>query len=152
MTRMKSLGGLSRRSFVKTALAGAALTGIAVDGSLISGFNPDTHEYTVGVGNPDKWTVSPQYDKLTGMSVKTDKQGADATITVTSGDGEIQTVYKVHVTRNLIPGAGTVGVGGKLAQTGVSMTAGLTAMLATLTATLTGMFAGRRIRNRKEAR
>ena len=29
MTRMKSLGGLSRRSFVKTALAGAALTGIA---------------------------------------------------------------------------------------------------------------------------
>lgn len=139
-------------TYITAKTHAAALTGIAVDGSLISGFNPDTHEYTVGVGNPDKWTVSPQYDKLTGMSVKTDKQGADATITVTSGDGEIQTVYKVHVTRNLIPGAGTVGVGGKLAQTGVSMTAGLTAMLATLTATLTGMFAGRRIRNRKEAR
>lgn len=139
-------------TYITAKTHAAALTGIAVDGSLISGFNPDTHEYTVNVGNPDKWTVSPQYDKLTGMSVKTDKQGADATITVTSGDGEVQTVYKVHVTRNLIPSAGAVGVGGKLAQTGVSMTAGLTAMLATLTAMLTGMFAGRRLRNRKEAR
>lgn len=130
----------------------AALTGIAVDGSLISGFNPDTHEYTVNVGNPDKWTVSPQYDKLTGMSVKTDKEGADATITVTSGDGEVQTVYKVHAVQNLIPSAGAVGVGGKLAQTGVTVSASLLAMLAALTATLIGMITGRRFRNRKEAR
>lgn len=128
----------------------ATLTGIAVDGSLINGFNPDTREYTVGVANPDKWTVSPQYDKLTGMSVKTDKQGADATITVTSGDGEVQTVYKVHATRNLIPGAGTVGVGGKLAQTGVTVGAGMAATLMTLFATLGGMIAGRRLRNREE--
>ncbi len=30
--------------------------------------------------------VSPQYDKASGMTVSTEKKGADATITVTSGD------------------------------------------------------------------
>ena len=75
----------------------AGLTGILVNGTKIEGFNPDKHEYKVPVARADQWMVSPQYDKLTGMSVDTDKQGADATITVTSGDGTTSVTYKVHV-------------------------------------------------------
>lgn len=99
----------------------AQLTGIGVDGKLIGGFDPAKHEYSTQVNDPNEWVVSPQYDKTAGMSVSTVKKGADATITVTSGDGLVSTTYRLHVTRKPFGGKGTVGAGGQLAQTGMSM-------------------------------
>lgn len=97
----------------------AELTGIAVDGKLINGFAPDKTSYEVAVDNPDKWTVVGQYDKDTGMSITINKNGADATLTVTSGDGLASKDYKVHATKKPFGGAGTAGVS-DLAQTGVN--------------------------------
>lgn len=96
----------------------AELTGIAVDGKLINGFDPNKDSYEVAVDNPDRWTVVAQYDKDSGMSVTINKNGADAVITVTSGDGLVSKDYHLHVTKKLFGGDGTVGVGG-LAKTGV---------------------------------
>ncbi|PWG65678.1 hypothetical protein [Bifidobacterium callitrichidarum] len=90
----------------------ASLTGILVNGKKIEGFNPDKHEYKVPVNRADQWMVSPQYDKLTGMSVNTDKNGADAVITVTSGDGLTSVQYKVHVYEN--PALAATGVNGAI--------------------------------------
>lgn len=97
----------------------AELTGIAVDGKLINGFDPNKTSYEVSVDNPDKWTVVGQYDKDSGMSITINKNGADATLTVTSGDGLVSKDYKVHATKKLFGGAGTAGVS-DLAQTGVN--------------------------------
>lgn len=97
----------------------AELTGIAVDGKLINGFTPDKTSYEVAVDNPDKWTVIGQYDKDTGMSITINKNGADATLTVTSGDGLASKDYKIHATKKPFGGAGTAGVS-DLAQTGVN--------------------------------
>ena len=98
----------------------AELTGIAVDGKLINGFAPDKTSYEVAVDNPDRWTVVGQYDKDTGMSITINKNGADATLTVTSGDGLASKDYKIHVTKKPFGGAGTAGVS-DLAQTGVNI-------------------------------
>lgn len=97
----------------------AELTGIAVDGKLINGFTPDKTSYEVAVDNPDKWTVVGQYDKDSGMSITINKNGADATLTVTSGDGLVSKDYKIHATKKPFGGAGTAGVS-DLAQTGVN--------------------------------
>lgn len=106
-------------TYITAATHKAELTGIAVDGKLINGFAPDKTSYEVAVDNPDKWTVVGQYDKDSGMSITINKNGADATLTVTSGDGLVSKDYKVHVTKKLFGGAGTAGVG-DLAQTGVN--------------------------------
>lgn len=123
-------------TFLTAATHSAQLTGIAVDGVEIPGFSPDTTSYEVQVNDPDEWTVAPLYDRTTGMSVKTSKEGDTATITVTSGDGLVQTVYTVHVTRKplaVLSGAqGTVGVGGELAQTGSGVLGVVAASLAAL--------------------
>lgn len=106
-------------TYITVATHKAELTGIAVDGKLINGFAPDKTSYEVAVDNPDKWTVVGQYDKDSGMSITINKNGADATLTVTSGDGLVSKDYKVHVTKKLFGGAGTAGVN-DLAQTGVN--------------------------------
>lgn len=106
-------------TYITAATHKAELTGIAVDGKLINGFAPDKTSYEVAVDNPDKWTVVGQYDKDSGMSITINKNGADATLTVTSGDGLVSKDYKVHVTKKLFGGAGTAGVS-DLAQTGVN--------------------------------
>lgn len=105
-------------TYITVATHKAELTGIAVDGKLINGFAPDKTSYEVAVDNPDKWTVVGQYDKDSGMSI-TISGCADATLTVTSGDGLVSKDYKVHVTKKLFGGAGTAGVS-DLAQTGVN--------------------------------
>ncbi|MFR4489469.1 MAG: hypothetical protein ACLT3W_06455 [Bifidobacterium pseudocatenulatum] len=93
------------------------LTGILVDGTAVrASTRPDTST-THPVNDPDEWMVSPQYDKASGMTVSTEKKGADATITVTSGDGLVKTTYKVHVTRKPFGGNGNNALG--LASTGV---------------------------------
>lgn len=106
-------------TYITAATHKAELTGIAVDGKLINGFDPNKTSYEVAVDNPDKWTVVGQYDKDTGMSITINKNGADATLTVTSGDGLVSKDYKIHVTKKLFGGAGTAGVS-DLAQTGVN--------------------------------
>lgn len=95
----------------------AQLTGILVDGTSVNGFDPAKREYTAAVNDPNEWMISPQYDKTTGMSVSTEKNGSDAIITVTSGDGLEKAVYKVHVTKKLLGGDGNSAMG--LAETGV---------------------------------
>lgn len=106
-------------TYITAATHKAELTGIAVDGKLVNGFDPNKTSYEVSVDNPDKWTVVGQYDKDSGMSITINKNGADATLTVTSGDGLVSKDYKVHVTKKLFGGAGTAGVN-DLAQTGVN--------------------------------
>lgn len=106
-------------TYITAATHKAELTGIAVDGKLINGFSPDKTSYEVSVDNPDKWTVVGQYDKDSGMSITINKNGADATLTVTSGDGLVSKDYKIHVTKKLFGGTGTAGVS-DLAQTGVN--------------------------------
>lgn len=106
-------------TYITAATHKAELTGMAVDGKLINGFDPNKTSYEVSVDNPDKWTVVGQYDKDSGMSITINKDGADATLTVTSGDGLVSKDYKVHVTKKLFGGAGTAGVS-DLAQTGVN--------------------------------
>lgn len=106
-------------TYITAATHKAELTGISVDGKLINGFTPDKTSYEVAVDNPDKWTVIGQYDKDTGMSITINKNGADATLTVTSGDGLASKDYKIHATKKPFGGAGTAGVS-DLAQTGVN--------------------------------
>ena len=106
-------------TYITAATHKAELTGISVDGKLINGFDPDKTSYEVAVDNPDKWTVVGQYDKDSGMSITINKNGADATLTVTSGDGLVSKDYKIHVTKKPFGGAGTAGVS-DLAQTGVN--------------------------------
>ena len=72
-----------------------------MDGKPIAGFNPDTHEYTVEVKNPEKWTITPQFDKSTGMSVSTHKDGDKATITVSSADNLNTVTYTVTVKQKM---------------------------------------------------
>ncbi len=93
-------------TYITAATHKAQLTGILVDGTAVKGFDPARHQYNASVNDPDEWMVSPQYDKASGMTVSTEKKGADATITVTSGDGLVKTTYKVHVTRKPFGGNG----------------------------------------------
>lgn len=106
-------------TYITAATHKAQLTGILVDGTAVKGFDPAKHEYNASVNDPDEWMVSPQYDKASGMTVSTEKKGADATITVTSGDGLVKTTYKVHVTRKPFGGNGNNALG--LASTGVGI-------------------------------
>lgn len=106
-------------TYITAATHKAQLTGILVDGTAVKGFDPARHEYNASVNDPDEWMVSPQYDKASGMTVSTEKKGADATITVTSGDGLVKTTYKVHVTRKPFGGNGNNALG--LASTGVGI-------------------------------
>ena len=108
-------------TYITPATQVAVLTGIKVNGHDIPHFNPDTRQYTVEVPRTDQWTIVPQYDERSGMSVHTHKNGADASITTTSADGLVTRNYTVHVTAAGHPRAenGTAGI---LAQAGSSIT------------------------------
>ena len=105
------------RTVTVTYLTGAThragLSGLSVDGRGVDGFSPDRLEYTVGVANPERYVVTPSWDKQTGMSVTKHVDGADTTLTVTSADGLTSVVYKVHVEYDAglaATGAGVTGV------------------------------------------
>lgn len=106
-------------TYITAATHKAQLTGILVDGTAVNGFDPAKHEYAASVNDPDEWMVSPQYDKVSGMTVSTEKKGSDATITVTSGDGLVKTTYSLTVTRKPFGGNGNNALG--LASTGVGI-------------------------------
>ena len=134
-------------TYITAATHKAQLTGILVDGTAVKGFDPARHEYNASVNDPDEWMVSPQYDKASGMTVSTEKKGADATITVTSGDGLVKTTYKVHVTRKPFGGNGNNALG--LASTGVGGgTVAFLSMALMAMGTVLGLVARRRQRGR----
>lgn len=112
-------------TFITEATHRAVLTGLKVDGSDVHGFDPDRLEYDVPVDNPDRWVLAPQYDRTSGMSVDTSKDGGVATVKVTSADGLESRSYTVRVHRSASATVRqTVGRAGALAQTGVGMVAG----------------------------
>lgn len=121
-------------TYLTEATHKAELTGINVDGEPVADFDPATHEYTVEVKNPEKWTVTPLFDKSTGMSVSTHKDGDKATITVSSADNLNTVVYTVTVKQKmkLIEKLG-------LANTG---TAAITAMIAAVVLIAAGSIVG----------
>lgn len=84
-------------TYLTAATHKAELTGIKADGRLVSGFDPKRLEYTVKVGNADRYVITPVFDKTTGMSVIVHKDRRTVTLTVTSADGLVKTVYTVHV-------------------------------------------------------
>ena len=83
-------------TYLTAATHRAELAGIKADGRLMS-FDPKRLEYTVKVGNADRYVITPVFDKTTGMSVTVHKDGRTVTLTVTSADGLVSTVYTVHV-------------------------------------------------------
>lgn len=91
----------------------AGLTGIRVDGRDVKGFSPETREYTVAVADPTQYVVSPQFDKMTGMSVSTHKTDSQAVVTATSADGLVRAVYTLHIVKAT--------VGSALAETGATV-------------------------------
>ena len=100
-------------TYLTEATHRAGLAGLSVDGRGVDGFSPDRLEYTVGVANPERYVVTPSWDKQTGMSVTKHVDGADTTLTVTSADGLTSVVYKVHVEYDAglaATGAGVTGV------------------------------------------
>lgn len=90
----------------------AELTGIKVDGRDVTGFDPKTMEYDVRVDNPERYVVTPSFDKMTGMSLTVHKTASQAVIKVTSADGLTQTTYTLNVSKATLADTGTgVGLG-----------------------------------------
>lgn len=90
----------------------AELTGIKVDGCNVAGFDPKTMEYDVRVDNPERYVVTPSFDKMTGMSLTVHKTASQAVIKVTSADGLTQATYTLNVSKATLADTGTgVGLG-----------------------------------------
>ena len=90
----------------------AELTGIKVDGRDVAGFDPKTMEYDVRVDNPERYVVTPSFDKMTGMSLTVHKTASQAVIKVTSADGLTQTTYTLNISKATLADTGTgVGLG-----------------------------------------
>lgn len=90
----------------------AELTGIKVDGRNVTGFDPKTMEYDVRVDNPERYVVTPSFDKMTGMSLTVHKTASQAVIKVTSADGLTQTTYTLNISKATLADTGTgVGLG-----------------------------------------
>jgi uncharacterized repeat protein (TIGR02543 family) len=128
-----------KATYVTPATHAAALTGVKFDGAALKGFDPNRHDYTVGVDNPDRYVITPLFDAMDGMSVSVRKTGHTATVTVTSADGLTVAVYTFHVTTreladaiNGVKGASAAltGNGDALAQTGAKLTVGMVVGLA----------------------
>lgn len=86
-------------TYITAETNAAYLTGIKVDGKAIDGFDPSKTEYSVQVADPTQYVVTPQFDKMTGMSVSTHKTDSEAVVTATSADGLEKAVYTVHVSK-----------------------------------------------------
>lgn len=85
----------------------AELTGIKVDGRDVAGFDPKTMEYDVRVDNPERYVVTPSFDKMTGMSLTVHKTASQAVIKVTSADGLTQATYTLNVSKATLADTGT---------------------------------------------
>lgn len=103
----------------------AALTGVKVDGKAVDGFDPSKTEYSVQVADPTQYVVTPQFDKMTGMSVSTHKTDTEAVITATSADGLEKAVYTLHVSK--APLLASTGVRAGVVAAGAAVLAALAA-------------------------
>ena len=113
-------------TYLTAATHKAELSGIKADGVAISGFDPKTLEYTVRVANADRYVITPVFDRTSGMGVTVHKDGHTVTLTATSADGLVRTVYTVHVeTDPVLAGMAATGVGAKA----LAALAGLLALL-----------------------
>lgn len=113
-------------TYLTAATHKAELSGIKADGVAISGFDPKTLEYTVRVANADRYVITPVFDRTSGMGVTVHKDGHTVTLTATSADGLVRTVYTVHVeTDPVLAGLAATGVGAKA----LAALAGLLALL-----------------------
>lgn len=126
-------------TYITGATHAAGLTGISVDGTPVDGFDPARTDYTVTVTDLSAWTLVPAYDKLGGASVLTHKDGATATITVTSADGLVTRTYTIHA---VLPAQ--TDQGGSLARTGASLAAPALAGVGLLSAGLAFCLKGMR--------
>lgn len=93
-------------TYLTAATHKARLDNIRVDGADTPGFDPERTEYTVGVANPERYTVTPVFDKQSGMSVTVDKTREKAVLTAVSADGLTRRVYTVHITQAATTGNG----------------------------------------------
>lgn len=119
-----SYGNTTRTvTYLTAATHKAELTAIKVDGKPISDFKPDKLEYTVPVDNPNKYVVTADWDKQTGMSLTNHKDGRTVTLTATSADGLDNRVYTVKVESKPVAA---------LAQTGIAAIGLIAGMLAVL--------------------
>lgn len=99
-------------TYLTTDTHKAELTGIKVDGRNVAGFDPKTMEYDVRVDNPERYVVTPSFDKMTGMSLTVHKTASQAVIKVTSADGLTQTTYTLNISKATLADTGTgVGLG-----------------------------------------
>lgn len=99
-------------TYLTTDTHKAELTGIKVDGCNVAGFDPKTMEYDVRVDNPERYVVTPSFDKMTGMSLTVHKTASQAVIKVTSADGLTQATYTLNVSKATLADTGTgVGLG-----------------------------------------
>lgn len=99
-------------TYLTTDTHKAELTGIKVDGRNVAGFDPKTMEYDVRVDNPERYVVTPSFDKMTGMSLTVHKTASQAVIKVTSADGLTQATYTLNVSKATLADTGTgVGLG-----------------------------------------
>lgn len=117
-------------TYITEATHTARLTGLKVDGRNVKGFNPSKTTYTANVADTDEWVVSPAYDRHSGMTVDTRKNGAKADITVTSADGLVKTVYHVTVKESALAraernGLAKTGLAGGIIGLGLAAAAGL---------------------------
>lgn len=113
-------------TYLTAATHKAELSGIKADGVAISGFDPKTLEYTVRVANADRYVITPVFDRTSGMGVTVHKDGHTVTLTATSADGLVRTVYTVHVeSDSVLAGLAATGVGAKA----LAALAGLLALL-----------------------
>ncbi|KOX03294.1 F5/8 type C domain protein [Streptomyces sp. NRRL B-1140] len=82
--------------------ADAAATSIAVDGTSVSGFEPDRTSYRVAVDRPGRAeiTATPR-DPYAKVTVRRDGAGAEEAriVSVTSEDGSQARVYRIELTR-----------------------------------------------------
>lgn len=147
-------------TYITPATHSAQLTGIKVNGKTISGFDPAKLSYDVNVADVNRWTVVPQYDRTLGVTVTTSKDGRTATITVTSADGLVKTVYTVHAHGPASDGgAGADGTGVNvdeeaspvLAETGSDVRGPVAAMLAAFVAGVADILLSRRSRGKHAA-
>lgn len=106
-------------TYITAATTKAELTSISVDGKPVDGFEPAKTEYAAAVANPERYVVTAQWDKQSGMSLTNHKDGRTVTLTATSADGLNSRTYTV-----------TVSPLGALAQTGLAAVGAIAAIAA----------------------
>lgn len=117
-------------TYITAATHKAELSAIKTDGKPISGFSPTVTEYTVPVNDPDKYVVTADWDKQSGMAVANHKDGRTVTLTVSSADGLASRTYTVKVVKaSTLPDTGVPMLGVAAAGMLTALMAGVAAML-----------------------